>query len=105
VGAADLTDAEVAARWRGGRPWRKHEPRWSNCLRWAWRQFHRYGGVVWTEPSQHGSWCHAAWSPDGAQWFAYVPYWDKQEWIAAWHQRLLRFPPPWFRGRVVEGKR
>ena len=91
--------AEIRATVRLPQPWL------SNCLLWARAQWCRHGGQILKEPSRHGWWSHYAWSPDGEQWFCYVPRWDKASWLRRWHQRLLRFPPPLFRGVVKEGKR
>lgn len=40
------------------------------------------------------SWYHSFWSPNGLDWYSYVPYHAKSPHI---------FPPPIFRGWVKEG--
>lgn len=77
-------------------------PRVSNCRWWAFAQYRRYRGQILISQSAYGDWRHYEWSPDGKAWYCYVPVWSKMHWARRWHQRLVRFPPLLFRGKVEQ---
>lgn len=56
------------------RPMTLWQPRYSNCLIWAfWMQWTRGGRVCWRQ-SWYGWWPHAVWSGDnGRTYYEYLP--------------------------------
>lgn len=39
------------------------KPRFTNCLNWAIKKFHKDGGHIIISPSKHGWWYHFSWAP------------------------------------------
>lgn len=65
----------------------------SNCLIYAVRQYLRRGGHVVMRKSHWGPWPHFAWSADLKKFEAFVP--------VEGTRMDVRFPPPFFRGRIL----
>ena len=72
-----------------------YEPRSSTCIVWALVNKYRFGGKVAIIQNPHFWWLYRAlWSPDGEQWFGYIPLRPRRTPFRATCHSL------WFRGRV-----